>query len=183
MSFDYVVDSSDRVKFSFIEYNRRLCVVQQWIATRTKNESKDVSKLFTVDSFETILNILERYTAVSRDPIPLVNAEKLIREQLNWNSQPLINVIGEVYKYWLKKREQLGKPLCRRYWPQVASSDSNPHQVFRTRDKERYRLRKQQKRNDVESFRKMQQLRREFNKAKALTELIQERELLCQVRH
>lgn len=137
--------------------------------------------MFTLDALETIINILERYTAVSKDPIPLVNAEKLIREQLNWNTAQLINIIGDVYKYWLKKREQLGKPLCRRYWPQAASSDLNPHQVFRTRDKEKYRLRKQQKRNDVESFRKMQQLRREFNKAKALTELIQERELLCQV--
>ena len=77
-------------------------------------------------------------------------------EQLGWKgiNFPLANsVIGEVYMYWMRKRERIGKPLCRRYWPQIASSDSNPHQVFRTRDKERYRLRKQQKRNDVDAFR------------------------------
>lgn len=50
--------------------------------------------------------------------------------------------------------------------------------MFRPRDKERYRLRKQQRKNDLESFRKMQTLRYEFMRAKNLMQLVLERELL-----
>jgi hypothetical protein len=50
--------------------------------------------------------------------------------------------------------------------------------VFRPRDKERYRLRKQQRKNDLESFRKMQTLRYEFMRAKNMMQLVLERELL-----
>ena len=42
-------------------------------------------------------------------------------------------------------------------------------------------MRKQQKRNDVDAFRKMQQLRKEFTTAKNLLQLILERELLREV--
>jgi hypothetical protein len=93
------------------------------------------------------------------------------------------SLIKQVYAYWKDKRARIAKPLCRRYWPQIASSDCNPHQVFRTRDKEKYRLRKTQKRNDVEAFRKMQQLRKDFSKAKVLLELVLERETLREVSH
>ena len=137
--------------------------------------------------------------------------------------------VPELYQYWLRKRELIGKPLSRRYWqvryahrctwhilvfhspltmpslyvtlspflsfspfiplslfptlsfshsvflPLIVSpsvchclsspcqptnaSDNNPYHVFRVRDKERYRLRKQARKNDVDSFRKMQQIR------------------------
>ena len=52
----------------------------------------------------------------------------------------------------------------------------------RTRDKEKYRLRRQHKRNDIIAFRKMQQLRREFSKATTLVQLVLEREMLREVR-
>lgn len=53
--------------------------------------------------------------------------------------------------------------------------------LSRTRDKEKYRLRRQHKRNDIIAFRKMQQLRREFSKATALVQLVLEREMLREV--
>ena len=34
-------------------------------------------------------------------------------------------------QYWLKKREKMSKPLCRRYWPHTSSQDTNPYNVFR----------------------------------------------------
>lgn len=55
------------------------------------------------------------------------------------------------------------------------------HISSRTRDKEKYRLRRQHKRNDIIAFRKMQQLRREFSKATALVQLVLEREMLREV--
>jgi hypothetical protein len=92
---------------------------------------KDVQKLMTVDAFETILNILERYTGVSRDPIPQVNATRVVQEELQWGDAAVARLLPLAYAYWLSKRMQLGKPLCRKYWPQVTSSDTNPRQVFR----------------------------------------------------
>ena len=64
-------------------------------------------------------------------------------------------VLGPVIQeYWLKKRQRLGKPILRRFWPATSPTDSNPHCVFRPREKERYSLRKQRK-NDVDAFRKL----------------------------
>ena len=66
-----------------------------------------------------------------------------------------------------KKGRNLGKPLLRRFWPATSPTDSNPHCVFRPREKERYKLRKHRK-NDVDAFRKLQQLRRDFETARDL---------------
>lgn len=146
----------------------------------------------------------------------------MVAEELSWPDSVLNKLLPLVYAYWLSKRSRLNKPLCRKYWPQVTSSDTNPRQVFRyrntvvllytlllrstiaivlykcifsmfiltliysprrTRDKERYRLRKQQKRNDIDAFRKMQQLRREFATARDLLQLVLERELLREVQY
>jgi hypothetical protein len=49
--------------------------------------------------------------------------------------------------------------------------------VFRPREKERYRLRKHRK-NDLDSYRKLQQLKREFTTAQNLLHLVIEREKL-----
>jgi hypothetical protein len=80
-------------------------------------------------------------------------AMKILHEKLGYDQIAYYLILPEVYKYWMQKRESIGKALCRRYWPLVPATDADPYQVFRVRDKERYRLRRQQKRNDVESFR------------------------------
>ncbi len=49
---------------------------QVWVANQIRADTgKELAKLFTYDAFETIINILERYTAFSRDPIPLVSLQ------------------------------------------------------------------------------------------------------------
>lgn len=80
-----------------------------------------------------------------------------------------------LYAYWLAKRKRIGKPLLRRFWPKTATTDTNPHSVFRPREKERYKLRKHRK-NDLDAFRKLQQLRRDFETAKELCGLVTRRE-------
>jgi enhancer of polycomb-like protein len=106
----------------------------------------------------------------------------LVTEKLSWPNSVTAKILPEIYQFWLSKRERLQKPLLRRFWPQISSSDTNPHHVFRARDKERYRLRKQQKKNDIESFRRMRQMRQEFQKARDLLLLVLEREKLKEVR-
>jgi len=86
-------------------------------------------------------------------------------------------VISGVYNYWVQKRSKLKKPLLRRYWPVTSSNDTNPHLVFRPREKEKYKLRKKRQ-NDLEAYRKLQQLRTDFSKVRVLLELVKRRERL-----
>ena len=86
-------------------------------------------------------------------------------------------LISEIYHFWITKRNRQHKPCNRKFWPTTSVTDSNPHMVFRPREKERYRLRKHRK-NDLDSYRKLQQLRREFGNAQSLLQLVIEREKL-----
>lgn len=85
----------------------------------------------------------------------------------------------QVYQYWVNKRCKLKKPLLRKYWPVTASNDTNPHLVFRPREKEKYKLRKKRQ-NDIDAYRKMQQLKRDYEKIRVLLKLVKDRETLIQ---
>jgi len=87
------------------------------------------------------------------------------------------SVVNAVYNYWVQKRSKLKKPLLRKFWPVTACNDTNPHLVFRPREKEKYKLRKKRQ-NDLDSYRKMQQLRTDFHKVRVLLDLIRRREQL-----
>ncbi|KAL9182604.1 hypothetical protein ACHAXT_013256 [Thalassiosira profunda] len=87
----------------------------------------------------------------------------------------LPQVISQVYDHWVAKRSRLRKPLLRRYWPPTAPTDTNPHQVFRHRETEKRRLRKKRQ-NDIEAYRKMRQLKADFERVGGLCDLISRRE-------
>ena len=86
-------------------------------------------------------------------------------------------VIHDVYNYWVQKRSKLKRPLLRRFWPVTSSDDTNPHLVFRPREKEKYKLRKKRQ-NDAHAYRKMKQLRDDFDNLRAVLELVRHREEL-----
>ena len=157
-------------------------LLQVWIQNNPKfhHATVDVMHYLTAESFQKIITFLEKQAGYSPDILPQIHAERLIMERFKsmWPYEVAIILVPELYQYWIKKREKKGKPLCRRYWPQTPASDTNPHHVFRPRDKERYRLRRQQRKNDIEAYRKMQQLRREFGRARELLQLVLERESL-----
>lgn len=106
---------------------------------KSSDKSSAASKLLlSVSSFEAVVNILERFTAHSKELLPLINALKIVNDEFSaaavvpgWDSGSAELVVPVVYHYWASKRARMGKPLCRRYWPAVTSSDTNPHQVFR----------------------------------------------------
>ncbi|KAL3160983.1 hypothetical protein ABBQ38_009373 [Trebouxia sp. C0009 RCD-2024] len=65
-----------------------------------------------------------------------------------------------VYRYWLDKRKQLGKPLLRRLQAPTNSSDTNPHSCFRAREKiNKPLLRNRRRGNDMDSLQKLQTIR------------------------
>ena len=87
----------------------------------------------------------------------------------------LKQVIHQVYTYWVQKRSKLKKPLLRRYWPVTSTNDLNPHMVFRPRDQVKRKLRKKRQ-NDLEAYKKMKQLKHDFERVRVLCDLILKRE-------
>jgi enhancer of polycomb-like protein len=87
------------------------------------------------------------------------------------------HVVNDVYSYWVQKRSKLKKPLMRQFWPVTATNDTNPHLVFRPREKEKYKLRKKRQ-NDLDAYRKMKQLRSDFDKVRILLDLVRRREIV-----
>ncbi|EFJ37946.1 hypothetical protein SELMODRAFT_139753 [Selaginella moellendorffii] len=87
-------------------------------------------------------------------------------------------IAGAVYDYWKSKRERWEKPILRRLQPPPPVNDTNPFNVFRPREKiHRPHTRRMQRReNDVQSFDKLRQVRRNLEQARALMLAVQKRE-------
>ncbi|PKA50489.1 hypothetical protein AXF42_Ash013703 [Apostasia shenzhenica] len=87
-------------------------------------------------------------------------------------------VIQSVYNYWKTKRERWQKPILRRFQPPPPVNDTNPYNVFRPREKaHRLHTRRMQRReNNVQSFEKLRQVRRNLGQAKAVLEALIKRE-------
>ncbi|ETL80222.1 hypothetical protein F441_19953 [Phytophthora nicotianae CJ01A1] len=128
------------------------------------------------ERFAQMLDALEKASALlNPNVMTLAEAEDVFGKRLNMHKTPLNRVTCDVYTYWAAKRQKLRRPLLRRFWPQTPLNDTNPHAVFRPREKERYKLRKHRK-NDLEGFRKLQQLRVDFERVRRLLDLVRRRE-------
>lgn len=124
--------------------------------------------------FETIITVNEAEKAIVKK-IP--NLLQTFPTRARSGIIAFKHVVQDVYSYWVQKRSKLKRPLLRRFWPVTASDDTNPHLVFRPREKEKYKLRKKRQ-NDMDAFRKMKQLRKDFEKLRVLMELVTQREKL-----
>jgi hypothetical protein len=124
--------------------------------------------ILTISMLEIMLDIMEKATAFEAI-ITLDQAELLILKKLPqfYHMYPvrakagivtIRHVINDSYQYWISKRSKLKRPLLRRFWPVTSTEDSNPHLVFRPREKEKYKLRKKRQ-NDMDAYRKLQQLK------------------------
>ncbi|KAI3714284.1 hypothetical protein L1987_72881 [Smallanthus sonchifolius] len=87
-------------------------------------------------------------------------------------------VFQSIYSYWKEKRELWLKPILRRLQPPPPVNDTNPYNVFRPREKaHRLHTRRMQRReNNVQSFEKLRQVRRNLDQAKNLLEALIKRE-------
>jgi enhancer of polycomb-like protein len=143
--------------------------------------------ILTISMLEIMLDIMEKATAFEAI-ITLDQAELLILKKLPqfYHMYPvrakagivtIRHVINDSYQYWISKRSKLKRPLLRRFWPVTSTEDSNPHLVFRPREKEKYKLRKKRQ-NDMDAYRKLQQLKQDFSQIRILLGLIRKREEL-----
>lgn len=140
-----------------------------------------------IPMFEIMIDVLEKATAFDTI-IRKDHAETLILERLPnlYHMYPvkaatgvvkIKDVLQDVYNYWVSKRSKLKRPLLRRFWPVTSTDDTNPHLVFRPREKEKYKLRKKRQ-NDLDAYRKMQMLKQDFEHLRELLELVKKREEL-----
>ncbi|KAL2491058.1 Enhancer of polycomb-like transcription factor protein [Abeliophyllum distichum] len=87
-------------------------------------------------------------------------------------------IFQSIYNYWKEKRERWQKPILRRLQPPPPVNDTNPYNVFRPREKaHRLHTRRMQRReNNVQSFEKLRQVRRNLDQAKTIIEALIKRE-------
>ncbi|OEL13096.1 hypothetical protein BAE44_0025885 [Dichanthelium oligosanthes] len=87
-------------------------------------------------------------------------------------------VFQATYSYWKAKRERWQKPILRHLQPPPPTSDTNPYNVFRPREKaHRLHTRRMQRReNNAQSFEKLRLVRRNLEQAKVLVEALIKRE-------
>jgi enhancer of polycomb-like protein len=170
-SIDYVADEEDEI----------------WLKEKSKaGESSESSSKLPLSSFEFMIDIMEKETGF--DMIISANqADRFFQGRIPQLYQlfpvkptesgdlTVKMVIHDVYNYWVQKRSKLKRPLLRRFWPVTSTEDTNPHLVFRPREKEKYKLRKKRQ-NDANAYRKMKQLRDDFDNLRAVLDLVRKRE-------
>lgn len=164
-------------------------IQQQKDASATNKQTTQIH--LTIYLFEQMIDILEKATEFETI-VRLDQAEKLFHEKIVSCPPPSYTsggstgdgggslpdlMIERVYNYWVQKRCKLKKPLLRKYWPVTSIHDTNPHMVFRPRDKEKYKLRKKRQ-NDMDAFRKMQLLRKDMERLRSILDLVIRRERL-----
>ena len=192
-NLEYVIDAEDEV---WLHNNTRFggsCGANKAAAAaNAKPSAEDVNApkgtvQLPLSMFERMLDILEKATGFDTI-ITQEQAEGLFVKHLPqlYRMYPvkarggvttLKHVVADVYSYWVSKRSKLKRPLLRRFWPVTSTDDTNPHLVFRPREKEKYKLRRKRQ-NDMDGLRKLQQLKHDFSHVRALLELVQRREEL-----
>jgi len=135
-----------------------------------------LSSSVSVSQFESMIDALERATAFDAI-VSQSRAEQLFQE--NKLAVPA-KISQMIYQYWVNKRCRIRKPLLRIYWPITNPHDTNPHLVFRPREKEKYRLRKKRQ-NDLEGYKKLLQLKADFSSVKNMLCTIQAREKVVDI--
>jgi enhancer of polycomb-like protein len=186
---EYVVDAEDEVWLLNNSKFGGAARADSAVASHNQEQPETHRKLpqLTLDMLEHMIDILEKATGFETI-VTTDEGERRILERIpaliyifpskaRAGVVTVRHVIQDVYNYWVQKRSKLKRPLLRRFWPVTASDDTNPHLVFRPREKEKYKLRKKRQ-NDMDAFRKMKQLRHDFEKVLTLIELVKKREEL-----
>ncbi|KAK7340961.1 hypothetical protein VNO77_21680 [Canavalia gladiata] len=153
-------------------------------------EFNNERKILTPEMFESLIFKLEVLDHKAREragvitptlgsPIPVLLRLDAAIEAIQAQSIKY-TVIQYAYDYWKDKRERWQKPILRRLQPPPPANDTNPYNVFRPREKaHRLHTRRMQRReNNVQSFEKLRQVRRNLDQAKSLLQALIKREEL-----
>ncbi|KAF5200894.1 Enhancer of polycomb-like transcription factor protein [Thalictrum thalictroides] len=116
-------------------------------------------------------------TPTLSSPIPVLLQLDAAFELLHVESMSF-SVFQSIFSYWRAKRERWQKPVLRRLQPPPPLNDTNPYNVFRPREKaHRLHTRRMQRReNNVLSFERLRQVRRNLEQTKTVIEALIKRE-------
>ncbi|CAL1373865.1 unnamed protein product [Linum trigynum] len=180
---------------SYIRARGARAEIGEFVEYDIDNEDEDWLQEFNKDrnnlspeKFEVLLFKLEVLDHKAREragvitptlgsPIPVLLQLDAASEALQAQSVRYV-VLQSVYNYWKEKRERWQKPVLRRLQPPPPVNDTNPYNVFRPREKaHRLHTRRMQRReNNVQSFEKLRQVRRNLEQAKTILEALIKRE-------
>lgn len=151
-------------------------------------EFNNERKILVAEKLETIIFKLEVLDHRAREragvitptlssPIPVLLTFDAAVEALQSLSIEY-GIFRSIYNYWKEKRERRQKPVLRRLQPPPPSNDTNPYNVFRPREKAHklHTRRMQRRENNVQSFEKLRQVRRNLDQAKTILEALIKRE-------
>lgn len=189
-TLEYVADAEDE---SWLENNSKFGNASNFLSVDSDNSAAVVGSSIrsthrpklALKLFELMLNLLEKATAfeaiITTHQADILFQTKIpqLYDTFPTKTRPgavtVKHVIQDVYNYWVQKRSKLRRPLLRRFWPVTSGDDTNPHLVFRPREKEKYKLRKKRQ-NDTNAYRKMKQLRDDFDNLRSVLDLVRRRE-------
>ncbi|KAK8792946.1 hypothetical protein WA158_005110 [Blastocystis sp. Blastoise] len=136
---------SHEAEYNQIEYNLDEAD-EEWLRNNPDfGDNASESSQISLEIFEKMIDVIDKQAGVIND-ISIDTVERLFVEKLQFHRDDSLTIAEKVHDYWLAKRKKLGKPLLRRYWPVTSITDSNPHLVFRPRERpEKYRFRKHRK--------------------------------------
>ncbi|XAR56204.1 hypothetical protein NMG60_11036586 [Bertholletia excelsa] len=156
---------------------------EDWLMEFNKDK-----KFLTPEKLEAIMFKLEVLDHKAREragaithtlgsPIPVLLQFDAVAEAL-LSMSVKYGTLQSIFQYWKDKRERWQKPILRRLQPPPPVNDTNPYNVFRPREKaHRLHTRRMQRReNNVQSFEKLRQVRRNLDQAKTLLEALIRRE-------
>ena len=182
-TIEYVVDEEDEL---WLKQNAKFG--GQRLVTAGDDETSKKPAQLSLPIFEQMIDLMEKQTAFDMI-ITATAAETLFQKRIpilfrifplksgNDDRPSVREVVHDVHNYWMQKRSKLKRPLLRRFWPPTSSDDTNPYHTFRPREKDKYRLRRKRQ-NDAEAYRKLKQLRKDFDNLRAVVDLLKCREEL-----
>lgn len=168
------VDSDD------VDYDLQL-QDEKWLNNSRWGTIADAGSRLNTSTFERILDLLEKEnyarhgSALEHMGVP--ECEKVLVPKLMASIQqfPLPSqaspgtpgfsrLITDIHGYWVSKRMRLQKPLVRAFWPITNPSDTNAHLTFRPAERTIRNLRRT-RRNDIETIRKLTNVRSDLDRA------------------
>ncbi|KAH8741767.1 hypothetical protein FG386_001341 [Cryptosporidium ryanae] len=153
---------------SIVHYN--MVKADEEFLDELRTKFKGGSGVSEID-FIKMIDLMEKSTA--RGPeISFDEAIQLTRDK-NINIRNQLALI--IYKYWKMRRQKLGKPLLRNFWPITSPHDSSPYACFRPRVREKMTLRRP-RRNNKEMFDKLEKLLDDFRKVEKTFRKLRQRD-------
>jgi len=112
----------------------------EWLESHPMYKAQKDGKL-SEDALENLIGTLELATK-DGFMISQLEAEEIFAAKYPASLKEDHALWCEVYHYWRFKRTKFGKSLLPCYYPVTSGTDTDPHKVFRPREKERYKLRR-----------------------------------------